>query len=149
MIYVYLGIALFILAAGGTIVWKYNHAIEDAASARQELAIAKDSIKAYEASYNNLKSKYDNLDESLKRKAQNDAKLRKELASLQGQLEDLKRRDPFVKEWADQRVPEPVISLLRDDVPATNKGDRGSAGTQGVDLSNPGSNGGAVTIRPN
>lgn len=149
MIYVYLGIALFILAAGGAVVWKYNHALEEASAARQELAVAKEAIKAYEASYNTLRSKYDNLDESLKRKAQNDAKLRKQIISLQGQLEELKQRDPVVKDWADQRVPEPIVNLLRDDVPAANKGDRGSSGTKGVDLTNPGSNGGSVTIRPN
>lgn len=149
MIYVYLGIALFILAAGGTIVWKYNSALEDASEARQELAVVKDSIKAYEVSYDNLKSKYDNLDESLKRKAQNDAKLRRQIVALQGQLEDLKKQDPAVKNWADQLVPEPVINLMRDNDSPANKGDRSGAGSEGSDTANARSSGGAITIRPN
>lgn len=149
MMYVYIGIVIFLLAAGGMVVWKYNSAIERAVEAEQRAVVAEEAVKAYETSYNNLQSKYKQLDASLAKKTASDVKIRKELSNVQEQLEALKRSTPSVQEWADTPVPEPVVKLLRNDVTPTNQADRGGAGANGANPANSGPTGGQVTIRPN
>lgn len=153
--YVYLAVIVFLLAAGGTVVWKYNHSIAEAAKLEQSLKAAKletqaarDAIKDASTSYDKLQGKYNELDSKLKAKTQNEIKLRKQLAVTQASLEALKNTNPVIKDWADQSVPTPVVNLLRNDSPADGKGDKGGAGAARFDFGNPGSSS-AITIRPN
>lgn len=148
--YVWLAIGIFLLAAGAAVVWKYNSAIERAVEAEQRAAVAEEAVKAYEVSYNALKDQYKKLDDSLRKKSIADIKIRKELNDVQAQLEELKRKDPAVMDWANQPVPNAVVELLRDKpVAPADKGNGGSSGAKGSHLGDPGSTGGAVTIRPN
>jgi LysB family phage lysis regulatory protein len=150
MMYVYIAIALFLVAAGGTVVWKYNHAIERAVEAEQRAATAEEGLKAYEKSYNYLLAQHKKLDATLTAKTKSDIKIRQELNNVQAQLEELKRKDPTVMEWANEPVPPAVIDFLRvkPDAPA-DKGNGSGTGAKGSDVSNTGSAGGGITIKPN
>lgn len=150
MMYVYLAIALFVMAAGGAIVWKYNHALERAVEAEQRAATAEEGLKAYEKSYNYLLAQHKKLDATLTAKTKSDIKIRQELNNVQAQLEDLKRKDPSVMDWANEPVPPAVIDFLRikPDTPA-GKGDGSGSGAKGADVPDAGSTGGGITIKPN
>lgn len=150
MMYVYIGLAIFLLAAGGTVVWKYNHAIERAVEAEQRAATAEEGLKAYEKSYNYLLAQHKKLDATLTAKTKSDIKIRQELSNVQAQLEELKRKDPVVMDWANEPVPSAIVEFLRvkPDAPA-GKRDGSDTGAKGTDVSNPGSSGGGITIKPN
>lgn len=99
-----IGVLLFGLGLG--IVWSYNHAI----TARQE---AEEALKSTQESLELVTEQKTQLDNILVEKQKNEIKLRKELDQFKHRFNTIRTSDKSVNDWANTRIPDPVINLLQ------------------------------------
>jgi len=115
--------ALLVLAvaiAAGAMVLKYNDAIDDASTARNETSVIANAMQKQQFEFALLQSRYDAVDAALKEKQSNEELVRRALYRFERKIGDLRASDPVVRDWADGPIPDAVLGVLRDD--PTNSG---------------------------
>lgn len=113
MIYVYLIIGLFVLGAGGGIVYKYNSAIEDAAEAQTKLKDSEANAANWMAVAEDHANEITSLNRAAKQRETSRARIEKERNDAHAEIEKLRRTDKKAADWLDTPLPDAIVARLR------------------------------------
>lgn len=116
MIWLYVGLAIFLAAAGGGVVWKYNGAIEEAAEAKAELVKANDAARGWKDKSEKAAADLERVQKTLAQRERDRRSLMEERDHARGTIEQL-RKNPDVRRWADVEFPKEVMTFLTEPTP--------------------------------
>jgi hypothetical protein len=117
--YMYLIMALVALGGGGYGVWTYNSAIKGKAEAEARVT---DLTNAYSSLASSAKDLQDSLNASgelARARAARAAVAEKRAGLLEKELEDAKGKEPGVRAWANEPVPDSIRVLIGSVDPTT------------------------------
>ncbi len=112
MIWLYVGLAIFLAAAGGGVVWKYNSAVEEAAEAKAELVKANAAAKGWEEAEKRKTAELAVVQKTLAQRERDRRSLMEERDHARGTIEAL-RKNPEVRDWARVELPPDVVAWVR------------------------------------